>query len=228
MKNKKITLIAGVSLCAFVVALAIVYAVIIGASVSAETNHTPPCDIDDSYAKEAILTVTEKGLMTTETKDGKIYFSPETEVTRTEIAKAIIRYTNVDLKSYETTALGFADENQIPAEDLPYIRAALSQGYIKLNSDYTFRADASISREEAADIISSLCTPILAAGKSERFKDFREISPHFESGAKKTVDLELMIGYPDDTFRPKANLTREELALILHRLLKYDADSDIP
>jgi hypothetical protein len=37
-----------------------------------------------------------------------------------------------------------------------------------------------------------------------------------------------MIGYPDDTFRPKAHLTREELALILHRLLKYDSDSDIP
>jgi hypothetical protein len=227
MKNKKITLIVGVSLCAFIVALAIVYAVITSASVSAETN-LPPCDIDNSYAKEAILTVTEKGLMMTETKDGKIYFNPETEVTRTEIAKALILYMKTDLKNYENTALGFSDEAQIPKEDLPYIRAALSQGYIKLNNDYTFRASAPISREEAADIVSAVCTPSLSAGKSERFKDFKEISPHFESGAKKTVDLEIMIGYPDDTFRPKAHLTREELALILHRLLKYDSDSDIP
>lgn len=227
MKTKKITLIAGISLCAFIVALAVVYMVMTGASVSAETNN-PPCDIDDSYAKEAILTVTEKGLMTTETKDGKIYFSPETEVTRSELAKALIHYMNIDVKAYETTALGFADETQIPKDDLPYIRAALSKGYIKLNSDYTFRADSPITREEAADIISLTCTPILSAGKSERFTDFKEISPHFESGAKKTVDLEIMIGYPDDTFRPKSNLTREELALILHRLLKYSADGEIP
>lgn len=227
MKNKKITLIVGISLCTLVVALAIVYAVITGASVSAETN-TPPCDIEDSYAREAILTVTEKGLMTTETKDGKIYFGPETEVTRGEIAKALMHYMNIDPKDYEHTALGFADETQIPKEDLPYIRAALSKGYIKLNGDYTFRADTPVSREEAADIVSALCTTTLSAGKSERFTDFQEISPHFESGAKKTVDLEIMIGYPDDTFRPKANLTREELALILHRLLNYGADSEIP
>ncbi len=227
MKNKKITLIAGISLCAFIVALAIVYAVITNASVSAETN-TPPCDIEDSYAREAILTVTEKGLMTTQTKDGKIYFCPATEVTRIEIAKALINYMNIDLKAYENTALGFADEMQIPKEDLPYVRAALSKGYIKLNGDYAFHAEAPISREEAADIVSAICAPTLSAGKSERFTDFKEISPHFESGAKKTVDLEIMIGYPDDTFRPKANLTREELALILHRLLRYNADSDIP
>lgn len=227
MKTKKGSLIAGISVLAFIIAIAIVYAVITGSSVSAEKND-PPCDIDDSYAREAILTVTEKGLMTTEIKDGKIYFHPEQEVTRGEIAKVLASYLEIDLKTYETTALGFADEAQIPKEDLPYIRAALSTGYIKLNSDYTFRADAPISREETADIFSSVCTLAVSAGKSEKFSDFKEISPHFESSARKLIDLEIMIGYPDDTFRPKTALTREQLALILHRLLKYDADSEIP
>ncbi|MBQ8496575.1 MAG: S-layer homology domain-containing protein [Clostridia bacterium] len=227
MKTKKSSLIAGISVLTLMIVLAVVYAVITSSSVSAEKND-PPCDIDDSYAREAILTVTEKGLMTTKTEDGKIYFHPEQEVTRGEIAKVLANYLEIDTKAYENTALGFADEAQIAKEYLAYIRAALSTGYIKLNSDYTFRADAAISREETADIFSSVCTLAVSAGKSEKFSDFKEVSPHFERSARKIIDLEIMIGYPDDTFRPKTNLTREQLALILHRLLKYNADSEIP
>ncbi len=227
MKTKKGSLIAGISVLAFIIALAVIYAVITSTSVSAEKND-PPCDIDDSYAKEAILTVTEKGLMTARQEDGKTYFDPQKEVTRSEIAKILTQYLALDTKDFENTALGFADEAEIAKEDLPYIRAALAKGYIKLNSDYTFRPDAPISREETADIFSSVCTLAISAGKSEKFSDFKEVSPHFEKSARKLVDLEIMIGYPDDTFRPKTNLTREQLALILHRLLKYDADSEIP
>ena len=227
MKTKKASLIAGAAALAFVIAFAILYAVITSSSVSAKED-PPPCDIEDSYAREAILTVTQKGLMHCVQKDGGFYFEPEREVTRSEIAKILILYSDIDPKAFENTALGFADEMQIPKEDLPYIRAALSKGYIKLNADYTFRADAPIPRDETADIFAAVCTPVISAGKSERFSDFKEVSPHFESSAKKIVDLELMIGYPDDTFRPKTNLTREQLALILHRLLKYNADNDVP
>ena len=60
MKTKKSSLIAGISVLTLMLVLAVVYAVITSSSVSAEKND-PPCDIDDSYAREAILTVTEKG-----------------------------------------------------------------------------------------------------------------------------------------------------------------------
>ena len=157
-----------------------------------------------------------------------MYFYPEKEVTRGEIAEVLINYLEIDIKAHENTALGFADEAKIEKEDLAYIRAALSGGYMKLYSDRTFRADAPVPREEAADIFSSVCKTAVSAGKSERFSDFKEVSPHFEASAKKLVDLEIMVGYPDDTFRPKSHLTRAELALILHRLLKHDADSTVP
>ena len=54
------------------------------------------------------------------------------------------------------------------------------------------------------------------------FSDFNTISTYFEANAKKLVDLEIMIGYPDDTFRPKQGLTREELALILYRFTQNE------
>ena len=111
----------------------------------------------------------------------------------------------------------FADEEQISAELLPYVRAALSGGYIKLFSDYTYRVGNSVSREEVADIFAPLCQTGASAGKSESFTDFDEVSIYFEDHVKKIVDLDIMIGYPDGTFRPKDAITREELALVLYR-----------
>lgn len=224
MKNKKISLIIGISVCALVIVLTIVYAVITGTSVSAKKT-SPPCDIENSYAKDAILMLLDRELLSTENVDGKVYFYPEKEVSRSEIATVLTNYLNIDTAAFEKTALGFADEAQIAEKDLAKIRAVLSQGYIKLKSDYTFSPSAPITREEAADIFSGLCKFSVSAGKSERFSDFEEISAHFESGARKAVDLDLMIGYPDDTFRPKNNLTREELATILHRLITQDAEA---
>ena len=93
---------------------------------------------------------------------------------------------------------------------------------MKLFSDYTFRAEESITREETADIIGALFSGAISAGKSNNFSDFNEISAHFYENAKKTVDHGIMIGYPDGTFLPKNELTREELALILYRLTQNE------
>ena len=55
MKTKKVSLIAGISVCSLVVLLTVVYAVLTDAFVSAE-KYAPPCDIEESYAKDAIVT----------------------------------------------------------------------------------------------------------------------------------------------------------------------------
>ena len=122
----------------------------------------------------------------------------------------------------QSTPIGFADEDQISADALPYIRTVIANGCIKLYGDYTFRPKEAVLREEAADIFGALIDGAISAGKSESFSDFKEISTHFEANAKKIVDYSIMIGYPDGTFRPKQNLTREELALILFRITQKD------
>ena len=143
--------------------------------------------------------------------------SPALEAKKGEIAKVLITYLDIDVKKYEKTAIGFADESQIPTDLLPYVRAALSGGYIKLFSDYTYRADSPMSREEVADIFAPLCNVSVSAGKSEKFSDFGEVGLYFQDSVKKIVDLDVMIGYPDGTLRPKNTITREELAMVLYR-----------
>ena len=221
MKTKKLSLIAGISVCVMIVLLTVVYAVLSGNSASAE-KAVLPCDIEESFAKDAIEWAVENGFMQTESKDGNAYFFPQTEATKGEIAKVLITYLDIDIKEYENVTLGFADEEQISAELLPYVRAALSGGYIKLFSDYTYRVGNSVSREEIADIFAPLCKTGASAGKSENFTDFNEVSIYFEDHVKKIVDLDVMIGYPDGTFRPKDAITREELALVLYRFAQLE------
>ncbi len=221
MKTKKVSLIAGISVCALIVLFTVVYALVTDAIVSAE-SYVPPCDTEDSYAKEAIAWAVRNGWMSAETLDGQAYFCPKNKVTRGEMAKAITGYLDIDCTEYEKAVLGFADEALIPSEEIPYIRAALAGGYIKLFSDYTYRRDSFVTREETADIFAPLCKTNAATGKSGNFSDFDEVGIYFEESVKKLVDLELLIGYPDGKLRPKNDITREELALLLYRLSLTD------
>jgi len=216
MKNKKVSLAAGTALCALTVLLTVIYAALSGAFVSAAK--TPPCDAEDCYAKDAILSVCERGLMTAYIIGEDAYFYPTLEVSRGELAKTLAIYLGLDPAPYEKRTLGFADEAELSADLAPYVRAVLAGGYMQLAYDYAFHAGDAISREETAYIIGALCNAAVSAGKSEKFSDFEEIHPYFEVNAKKVVDFEIMIGYPDGTFRPHNALTREELALILCRL----------
>lgn len=218
--NKKITLAAGVALLTLTVLLTIVYAALSGVFVSAD--HIPPCDVSESYAEDAILKVCELGLMNTYTINGEVYFYPEMEVTRGELARVLVTYFEIDPGKYESKELGFADEADIPDSLLPYVRAALANGLMQLQAGYVFHPYDYITREETAYLFGALCTAEISAGKSENFSDFDEINPYFEANASKVVDFEIMIGYTDGTFRPKQVLTREELALILYRLLSAE------
>ena len=217
MKTKKVSLIAGISVCALIVLFTIVYAVITDAFVSAE-KYVPPCDIEASYAKDAIEWVVKNEWMSVENIDGQAYFFPKNKVTRGEMAKVIVSYLDIDCSEYENAMLGFADEAQIPSEDISRIRAALAGGYIKLFSDYTYRRDSPLTREETADIFAPLCKMSASTGKSGNFTDFSDVGLYFEESVKKLVDLELLIGYPDGKLRPKNDITREELAMLLYRL----------
>ena len=217
MKTKKVSLIAGISVCALIVLFTVVYAAITNAFVSAQ-EYLPPCDTEESYARQAIEWAVKNRLMDVETIDGQAYFYPSDKVTRGEMAKILVNYLEIDSKLYADGAVGFADEAQIPSELLPYVRAAVSGGYVKLFSDYTYRASATLTREETADIFAPLCAGIAATDKSTQFSDIAEVGIYFEESVKKLVGLELLIGYPDGKLRPKNEITREELAMLLYRL----------
>ena len=217
MKNKKLSLTLGIMLCALTVLFTVIYMALFGEETAKE-NYPIPTDAGDSYAEKAILFVCEKGYMTTETVGGAAYFYPQKEVTRGELATVLTAYLGYSEENAPKTPLGFADESTLDEEALPAVKLMLAGGHMMLRADYTFGADAGITREEAAQIFGALIEKEISAGKSEKFSDFSEVGDYFLTDATRTVDFEIMIGYEDGTFRPKNILTREELALILYRL----------
>lgn len=215
--NKKLSFTAGVALLALTILLAAIYAKSAEVSVSAERPR--PTDVEESYARDAIFSVCELGLMDTHTAlNGNVCFYPEEGVTRAELAYSLVNYLHIDASKYASKPLGFYDEGAVPHSLLPYVRAALANGLVALQNDLMFHPTDKITREEAAYLFGALCQTQIAAGKEEGFSDFNDVGTYFQSNTKKLIDLGIMVGYNDGTFRPQKELSREELALILCRL----------
>jgi len=58
------------------------------------------------------------------------------------------------------------------------------------------------------------------------FADDEEISDYAKEAVVTTVENGIMSGFPDGTFKPKESVTREQLATVIHNLLKLFEDWD--
>ena len=218
MKRKDLSLIAGIALCTLTVLLTVIY--VMSPAPPEETLYIPPCDTDSDTA-DAIRAVTENGYMTLFNVDGSAYFYPEQTVKRGELAVILTNLIPLSADHSAESALGIADEGTIPPSQLPAVRAALREGYMKLYGDYTFRPAEPLTREEAADVLGSLCKISVSTGKSETIEDLDTISPHFRDNTKKMIELGIMQG-ANGLFRPKDAITRKELALVIYRITESE------
>ncbi|MBO5005859.1 MAG: S-layer homology domain-containing protein, partial [Clostridia bacterium] len=109
-------------------------------------------------------------------------------------------------------------ENEISEDGLPLVRAALAMGLMETVStedgEY-FLPSAPISREEAANILGSLSTAVIATTRAEEFSDMETAEESYIGNLTKLIDLQVLIGYTDGTIKPKNTLTLEEFAVIL-------------
>ncbi|WJY26465.1 S8 family peptidase [Sporosarcina trichiuri] len=92
-------------------------------------------------------------------------------------------------------------------------------------NDNTFRPDKKITRAEAVAIMGR------AAGLNgeKRQTKFRDVSPNsFASGyVQSALETGLLSGFPDGTFRPNQAVSRGEMALLLQKAFKLQADTSL-
>lgn len=149
-------------------------------------------------------------------------FAPERKVTRAEFAAMTVR------------ALGLADAGGAAFSDAaadawytPVLSAAQFYGLVNGYSDGTIRPDATITRAEAAAIISRAWrltgsgTPLAeeALAALTQVTDRAAIPQWAEAELAACVKLGLITGYEDGSVRPQNDLTREETAALLRNLL---------
>ncbi len=105
------------------------------------------------------------------------------------------------------------------------IRHLVSRGLLKGYPDGTFKPDKAVNRVEFTAMLTRLMGPG-ASGSEIPYRDAEEIPRWARSAVAVAHSRGLVGGYEDNTFRPYAGITREEVAVLLVRA--YDILQGIP
>lgn len=120
---------------------------------------------------------------------------------------------------------GFAD---VPptAWYAPYVSWAAAGGVVTGVSETVFDGSGAVTREQMCAMIGRLLTllqrlPAAGADGARTFTDAAEISAYAADAVALMAQLEIVCGYPDGSFAPKAPVTRAEAAKVLCALEAY-------
>ncbi|MBQ9510180.1 MAG: S-layer homology domain-containing protein [Clostridia bacterium] len=214
--KKRFTLAITLILSAVAITLAI-------GVIFAGSAYIPPCDIDDCYAKDEINYVCLHGIIDLYSSDGEnTFFMPEKAITRAEFAKILTALLKINVGRVSSRAPELADKHEIPEEYQAYVQAACAEGIMGLRKEddkLFFAPNEFVSRQEAAYVLGNLIPAYVSTLKTEKFSDFEETNEIYMTNASTLVALDMMIGYDDGTFRPQNDITRQELALVLYRMI---------
>lgn len=143
--------------------------------------------------------------------------------------------TRAEFMAFVNRGFGFNEEGtpvfkDVKSSDWYYsvVAKAVAAGYISGYEDETIRPNNTISRQEAASIITRLAA--LEAGSvdlTKTFDDAGKIPSWSESSIKSVVSAGLMKGFEDDTFRPLKNMTRAEAVVTIDRVLSLSAKETV-
>ncbi len=106
-----------------------------------------------AYTLPAAKALYSEGIITGSEKNGKLYFNPDSSLTRAQAAAMIGR---TQAKGYAEAELTFTDNGKIPAYAAPYIRTMTAQGVISGYSDGSFKPNNNMTRGQMAKILYNL------------------------------------------------------------------------
>ena len=141
---------------------------------------------------------------------------PNGSITRAEAAAMLARLLNIE-------AIGSAAKPNFTDTDSSWynkaINAVVFRGIMKGYPDGRFRPNAPITRAEFTQMISTI------DNKPYGVAPFADVPGHWaERAIGSEYQAKRITGYPDGLFRPDANITRAEAAVILNKIFerKYD------
>lgn len=107
------------------------------------------------------------------------------------------------------------------------VKQATRTGFVHGYPDGTYRPESFILREEATKLASLFWGQVDMDGFELKFNDTTQISDWAFEHMCKLVKLELLEGYPDNTVRPRDNLTRAEFVKLFYMLLVQPKYSNV-
>lgn len=146
---------------------------------------------------------------------GQGLFEPQRAVTREEFVKMLVAATGLYTSGAEC---GFADTDK-GEWYYPYISSAYEKGIVKGYEDNTFGIGESISREEAAVMLSRCANDVEAVREYNSFADETEISDWAYEHIIRLYESGIING-SDGKFNPDNMITRAEAAQMIYGYLK--------
>lgn len=188
---------------------------------SAASTANPFADTVGHWAENEILYLYDMGVVSGMGSDnGVTGFAPDNSMTRAQFAVMIANYLNVDLSSYQNTALPFLDNESIPFWAENQIKAVYAEGIMQgqlADGGNNFNPNANISRVEFAISVYRILDKDLAPTEIQA-SDRSDIPWWAETEMEVIVGQGILNGYPDGTIRPNQSVTRAEAAKILYTI----------
>lgn len=172
-------------------------------------------DIENHWAKEHIIKLAQLGIVSGYT-DGSI--KPNDNITRAEMVVILVKVAS--LEPAEEINLNFVDKDDIANWAAGYIQTAVDNNIIAGYEDNTFRPSKNLTREEMVVLIIKASGIEIEQGQEPlAFTDVDEIGSWALDFVAKSVELDIVSGYSDNTFKPKRNVTRAETFTVLDKIL---------
>lgn len=166
------------------------------------------------WAKEAIESLAASGAIN---GDPSGRFLPENNITRAEFVKILTAAFNIE-RTGESRRI-FDDAKPTDWYYKP-VMACVENGISNGISDTEFGAEANITREETAALLSRALN-LSAAEKDRTFADEENISDYAKEHIYALCGCGIMNGYEDNTIRPQNALTRAEAAKLIYEAAEY-------
>ncbi|UHA60653.1 S-layer homology domain-containing protein [Metabacillus litoralis] len=182
-------------------------------SVSATTVFT---DIEGSYAKDAILELVEKGIITGD-ENGK--FNPTAKINRQDFA--IILAKSLQLNTNDVPATATFSDVPVTHYSYQYVEAAVKAELIAGVGEGKFGVDTNLNRETMASLfVKALGTDATGYGEKLTFADSGSISTWAKDAVGYAVEAGLMTGDTSNNFNPQGLADRQQVALVSSKFIK--------
>lgn len=190
-----------------------------GADGNTETTLPQFTDIANHWAREAIATAVESGIIKGY-EDGT--FRPNGAVTRSELLVMLGRALGLE---QEDMTLSFKDAAKIPVWARPYIAGAVKSGLANGYEDGTFRPGAKITRMEFVALVARALNLQPETNATLPYADSDQIPSWGAGYAAALYQAGLIEGKENNRFAPNDPVTRAEAVTLLLRLAHNQADN---
>ena len=188
----------------------------VSVSVEKNTSGVYYCDMQESRAHNAAITLAEKGILTGEKVGENMLFGPDYRVSRADFVAMTMDACGIETDdTLKTTS--FTDNDDIPEHLRSHIATAERLGYIsgtQTEDGVFFYPNNTITRAEAAVILNRILE-LQTSAEIEVFADDGSIPSWASSSIYAMRYNGIMRGVGEGNFSSFSPLTREQAAIIL-------------